>query len=148
MSRVHDLLEKDKVADSQAFFFLFLKLGARRKECCPPLTFSEVHNMHLLALSGHHELDQGMHGLLCVNCLYQGHVEGSEWVQEKPELCPDLGLHLSGRRAPFQIEQMLLWAGGHQGKCLAQAGLVKFFFSSRYMKFLDFEIGEVWTSWV
>lgn len=43
--------------------------------------------MHLLALSGHHELDQGMHGLLCVNCLYQGHVEGSERVQEKPELC-------------------------------------------------------------
>lgn len=40
--------------------------------------------MHLLALSGHHELDQGMHGLLCVNCLYQGHVEGSERVQEKP----------------------------------------------------------------
>lgn len=75
-------------------------------------------------------------------------MEGREWVQEKPELCPDLGLHLSGRRALFQIEHMFLWAGGHQGKCLAQAGLVKFFFSPRYMKFQDFEIGEVWPSWV
>lgn len=71
-------------------------------------------------------------------------MEGSGWVQEKPELCPDLGFHLSGRRALFQIEQMFLWAGGHQGKCLAQAGPVKFSFSPRSMKVLDFETGEVW----
>lgn len=124
-----------------SFFFFFSSLGSEEG-----IAVHHSPSFHcMLPLPG---LDTGRHGLLCVVCLCPGHVEGSGWVQEKPELCPDLGFHLSGRRALFQIEQMFLWAGGHQGKCLAQAGPVKFSFSPRSMKVLDFETGEVWPGWV